>query len=67
MSTLPRRLSRLETRAGQHGFAHLTNSELDRQLRAELGEGLHSDPVPLPAELYAELTAFLAETTEARA
>lgn len=60
MTAMHRRLLRLETGAGRHGLAHLSDSELDRQLRAELAEWLRSDPVSLPPDLRAEIAAFLA-------
>jgi hypothetical protein len=60
MNVLHRRLLRLESRGGRYGFAHLTDDELGRRLRAELADWLRSDPAPLPGDLRAELAAFLA-------
>ena len=65
MSALHRRLLRLESRGGRHGFAHLTDGELDRRLRAELADWLRTDPAPLPAGLRAEIEAFVAAPPDA--
>ena len=65
MSALHRRLLRLESRGGRHGFAHLTDTELDRRLRAELGKWFRTDPAPLPADLRAELAVLAAAPPDA--
>lgn len=65
MSALHHRLLRLESCFGRHGLAHLTDAELDRRLRAELGEWLRTDPARLPADLRAELADPLAAPRDA--
>ena len=59
MSALQRCLLRLETDNGRHAFAHLADGELDRRLRAELGEWQRAEPVACPAEVRAEVLAFV--------
>lgn len=65
MSALHRRLLRLESRGGPHGFAHLTDAELNQRLRAELGEWLHTGSASLPIDLRAELAALVAAPRDA--
>ena len=65
MTALHRRLLRLETANGRHAFTYLTDDELDRRLRAELGEWLRTDPAPLPAGLRPELAALVGAPPDA--
>ena len=60
MSTLHRRLLRLETADRRHVFAHLSDSKLDALLRAELAAWLRDDPQACPADARAEVLAFVA-------
>ncbi len=60
MKPLHRRLLRLEAVNGRHLFAHLSDDELDRQLRAELAAWLRDDPQACPADVRAEVLAFVA-------
>jgi hypothetical protein len=60
MNTLRRRLLRLEAVNGRHVFTDLSDTELDAQLRAELADWLASDPDACPADVRAEVAAFVA-------
>ena len=62
MTALHRHLLRLETANGRHAFTYLTDDELDRRLRAELGEWLRTDPEACSPAVRAEIAAFLADT-----
>ena len=60
MSTLRRRLLRLEGARGRRGFSDLPDSELDARLRAELAAWLRRDPDAYPVDARVEVAAFLA-------
>ncbi len=59
MSALHRRLLRLEAADGRRVFTHLSASELDARLRAELAAWLRDDPQACPADVRAEVLAFV--------
>ena len=61
MTTLHRRLLRLETTAGAHRFVHLTDGELERRLRTALAGWLCHGPADCPEVVRAEVMALLAE------
>lgn len=63
--TLHRRLLRLETFDDRHSFTHLSESELDLRMRAELAAWLRADPDACPADVRGEVSAFLAEPSGA--
>ncbi len=61
VNALHRRLLRLESVNGRHVFTHLSDTELDTRLRAELAEWLRAEPDACPPEVRAEVAAFVAE------
>ena len=63
MTLLHRRLLRLERANGRHVFAHLSDTELDARLRTELAAWLRGEPDACPADVRAEVAAFLAGDT----
>ena len=67
MTALHRRLLRLESRGGRHAFRTLGDGELDWRLRAELAEWLRTEPAACPAEVRAEVLAFVAAADAADA
>ena len=59
MTGLERRLLRLEAVQGGRPLRHLSDAELDARLRAELATWLAEAPGAYPADLRAEVAAFL--------
>lgn len=60
MNLLHRRLQRLEAARGRPGFACLGDDELDTLMRDGFAAWLRDDPEACPAEMRAELAAFVA-------
>ena len=61
----PRRLLRLETVNGRAVFTHLSDSELDDRLRAELAAWLRDDPDACPPTVRAEVLTAIADRSVA--
>ena len=59
MNLLQRRVLRLEAAAGRRGFAHMSDGELDTLIRAELAAWLRDAPDACPAEVRADVLAFI--------
>ncbi len=60
MSALRRRLLHLEGSRGRRGLSDLPDGELDARLRAGLAAWLRDDPQACPADVRAEVLAFVA-------
>ncbi len=67
MTALHRRLLRLESQGGRHAFRSLSDDELDRRLRAELGDWLRAEPEACSPAVRAEIAAALAASGAASA
>ena len=59
MTGLERRLLRLEAVQGGRCLRHLSDADLDARLRAELATWMTEEPGACPADVRAEVAAFL--------
>ncbi len=59
MTGLERRLLRLEAAQGGRSLQHFSDADLDARLRAELATWMAEAPGACPADVRAEVAAFL--------